>query len=84
MRWAPLAAIGPVCDLIENAFSLAMLTDPWGFPEWWALAHVLASWAKIAGAVGMAVTGTTLTVIALLIAHRRRKALDAGSAVPPP
>lgn len=32
VRWAPLAAIGPVCDLIENAFSLAMLTDPWGFP----------------------------------------------------
>ncbi|MHA1885906.1 MAG: hypothetical protein ACW96S_12685, partial [Promethearchaeota archaeon] len=27
------------CDAIENGFILAMLTDPVGFPDYWAIFH---------------------------------------------
>lgn len=83
VRWAPLAAIGPAFDIVENAFSLAMLTDPFGFPDWWAAAHVVASWSKIAGSVASALVGPTLTAIALVSARRTRKTTDASQAVPP-
>jgi hypothetical protein len=81
-RWAPLAAIGPAFDVIENAFSLAMLTDPFGFPAWWSVAHVIASWLKIACSVVAAVVGSTLTIIALVSVRRSRKATDARQALP--
>lgn len=84
VRWAPLAAVGPGFDLVENAFSLAMLTDPFGFPDWWALAHVVASWLKIIGAVAAASTGVTLTVIALVSGRRSRKTTDAPQDLPSP
>ncbi len=81
-RWAPVWAIGPAFDLVENAFSLAMLTDPFGFPAWWSVAHVAASWLKIAGSVVAGVVGPTLTVIALVLG-RGRRAKDAGQALSP-
>lgn len=84
VRWAPAAAVGPAFDVVENAFSLAMLTDPFGFPGWWAAAHAAASWAKLAGSAAAAVAGPTLTVTALVGAHRMRKAMDAPQALPPP
>lgn len=82
-RWAPIWAIGPVFDLLENGFSLAMLTDPFGFPDWWAVAHVAASWSKIVGSVAAAIVGPTLAVIALVTARRARKATDAQQALSP-
>lgn len=82
-RWAPLAAIGPAFDVVENVFSLAMLTDPFGFPDWWSTAHVVAAWLKIAGVVAAATVGPTLSVIALVSARRTRKAADARQALPP-
>lgn len=82
-RWAPVWAVGPAFDLVENAFSLAMLTDPDGFPDWWAIAHVVASWLKLLGSVAAAVVGPTLTVIALARARRGQRASDARPAVPP-
>lgn len=80
-RLAPFAAVGPAFDVVENGFSLAMLTDPSGFPDWWASAHVAASWCKLAGSALAAVAGSTLTVIALV--GRTRKAADGGQALPP-
>ncbi len=84
VRWAPLAVTGPAFDLIENAFSLAMLTDPYGFPAWWAGAHVAASWVKIVGCVLSALVGPTLTVVALRRGRRAREAANDGQALPPP
>ncbi|MBE1878335.1 hypothetical protein [Myceligenerans pegani] len=84
VRLAPFAAVGPAFDVVENGFSLAMLTDPTGFPDWWATAHVVASWCKLAGSVLAAVAGSTLTVVALAgRAGRVRKAADGGQALPP-
>lgn len=31
--------IAACCDGIENLFILLMLTDPLGFPNWWAITH---------------------------------------------
>uniref|UniRef100_UPI003B3AE900 hypothetical protein n=1 Tax=Pseudactinotalea sp. TaxID=1926260 RepID=UPI003B3AE900 len=69
-RWAPLIALGPVFDLVENAFSLAMLTDPAGFPDWWALAHGAAARAKFALSGIGAVVGIALTTIIVWPARR--------------
>lgn len=72
-RYAPLAAIGPALDLVENAFSLAMLTDPFTFPDWWASAHGAASVAKLAGSIAAATVGPTLTLIAVARPQRSRQ-----------
>lgn len=82
-RWAPVWLVGPAFDIVENAFSLAMLTDPFGFPDWWAVAHVAASWVKIAGSVASAVVGPTLTVVALARRRRGRRASDGREALSP-
>jgi len=34
-----LGILAACCDAIENAFILAMLTDPSGFPDLWAITH---------------------------------------------
>ncbi|MFD1718752.1 hypothetical protein [Georgenia deserti] len=81
-RLAPLGIVGPAFDLVENAFSLAMLTDPFGFPDWWAAAHVWASWAKIAGSVAAGVVGPTLTVVALVRGRTEQRTADDGALSP--
>lgn len=73
-RLAPLAALGPACDLLENAFSLGMLTDPDGFPGWWPAAQTVLHWTKLSLAVASALVGVGLAVIALF---RRRTAAEA-------
>lgn len=84
-RWAPLFAIGPAFDLVENAFSIAMITDPAGFPDWWALAHGAAARVKFTGAVVGGVVGLTLTAIVLLSPRRHSgdPTSDGGSDVEP-
>lgn len=82
VRWAPLAAAGPAFDVVENIFSLAMLTDPFGFPAWWSFAHAAASWAKIVTAIAAPAIGLTLTGMALVIARGRRRAENAGKGLP--
>ncbi|GAB3756462.1 hypothetical protein GCM10028864_38670 [Microlunatus parietis] len=71
-RWAPLFALGPTFDLIENAFSLAMLTDPAGFPNWWAMAHGTASRLKFGFSALSAVIGLTLTAVVVWSARGGR------------
>ncbi len=34
-----MGVLAAICDGIENAFILAMLTDPSGFPDIWAIIH---------------------------------------------
>lgn len=34
-----IAIIAPICDAIENIFILLMLSDPLGFPDFWAISH---------------------------------------------
>ncbi len=36
---AVMGVLAAICDGIENAFILAMLTDPSGFPDIWAIIH---------------------------------------------
>jgi hypothetical protein len=36
---AVLGVIAACCDAIENIFILLMLTDPMGFPNYWAITH---------------------------------------------
>lgn len=36
---AIIGILAACCDAIENAFILAMLTDPSGFPDGWAITH---------------------------------------------
>lgn len=80
-RWAPLAALGPAFDLVENAVSLAMLTEPAGFPAAWAVLHATVSWLKVGCSIASAVVGPTLAVVALA-RGRARKANDARQAIP--
>lgn len=54
-RIAPYTALAPALDLVENVVSLAMLSDPTGFPDTLAHLHAAASWAKLA-AIGTVAT----------------------------
>jgi hypothetical protein len=57
-KWGFFFAIGGICaallDAIENVFILATLTNPFGFPDWWAVAHscfALPKWILLIGAL---------------------------------
>ncbi|QIK73654.1 hypothetical protein G7070_17025 [Propioniciclava coleopterorum] len=81
VRWAALWALPSLCDVVENAFSLAMLTQPGDFPAWWAGAHGLAARAKLA-ATGLAVlSGLILTTIVAVRPRRRAAHADESTDV---
>lgn len=64
-----VAIIGPlsaILDAVENGFILATLSDPAGFPAWWAIAHssfALAKWLVLFGAIGWAVIASLARVV---------------------
>jgi len=70
-----LAIAGPITacfDATENAFILLTLTDPLGFPDWWALAHssaALVKWILLL----IAIIGELLAVSYYLLVIRRKK-----------
>lgn len=72
--WAPAFALSAPVDLVENAFSLAMLTDPLDFPDWWAGAHAALSVVKYAFAIASPVVGFSLAGVALFLRAQARKA----------
>lgn len=55
-----VALVGPIAaclDACENAFILLTLSDPLGFPDWWAVAHssfALVKWILLLFAIGWA------------------------------
>lgn len=66
---AVVAPLVPVLDAVENAFSLVMLADPWGFPAWLAVAHAGVSWAKT---LGIPVVAVGLPCYAIVMGVRGR------------
>lgn len=75
-RWTPLCALGPAFDVVENLFSLAMLTDPWAFPDVLAASHTVASYIKFSLIAITSVGGLTVTIVA---AVRGPGASEAGA-----
>jgi hypothetical protein len=65
-RAAPWTALAPGLDLLENALSLVMLSNPHGFPDALAPAHAAVSWAKLAAVVAVPATLGVLTVGTLI------------------
>ncbi len=69
------AVLGPVaacCDAIENVFILLTLTDPTGFPAWWAIAHsafAAVKWTILIVAIGWAAVAT---LYYLLVVKRKQ------------
>ncbi len=69
------AVLGPVaagCDGVENLFILLSLTNPTGFPAWWAIAHstfAAIKWMILFVAVGWAIVAT----LYYLLVVRRKK-----------
>jgi hypothetical protein len=61
-RLAPWTAVAPGLDVIENAFSFAMLARPLDVPAALAIGHAVVSWLKLAGmvSVGVGVLGYSL------------------------
>jgi len=63
-----VAIMGPIAaclDAIENAFILAMLTDPLGFPDIWAITHscfALVKYIFLLSCIGWAVSATITKV----------------------
>lgn len=81
VAWAPLFAVGPMFDLVENALSFAMLTDPDGFSDGVAAAHAVAARLKFGLAVLGATAGLTCTAIVALAprpAHSNENEPDAS------
>ncbi len=66
-RLAPWTAVAPALDLMENAFSLAMLADPAGFPDALAPVHATASWLKLAAIISVAVAVPAYTLWAATV-----------------
>jgi len=69
------AIAGPIAtcfDATENAFILLTLTDPSGFPDWWALAHSSAASVKWILLL-IAIIGILLAVSYYLLVIRRKK-----------
>ncbi len=66
-RMAPLMALAPACDVVENSVSLVMLSDPFGFPEVLAPLHAGFSVAKLTFA---AASATLAPVYAIVLAAR--------------
>lgn len=69
------AIAGPIAacfDATENAFILLTLTDPSGFPDWWALAHssaALIKWILLL----IAIIGLLCAVSYYFLVGRRKK-----------
>ncbi|TFG23083.1 MAG: hypothetical protein EU529_08570 [Promethearchaeota archaeon] len=64
-----LGIFAACCDAIENAFILAMLTDPSGFPDIWAITHscfALVKYILLFTCIGWAI----VAAITLLIKKR--------------
>ncbi len=64
--------IAACCDAIENIFILAMLTDPSGFPDYWAITHsvfALIKWILLV----IVIIWILLFAILSLIKRIRRK-----------
>ncbi len=62
-RMAPLMALAPACDIIENSISLVMLSDPFGFPGGLAPLHGGFSVAKVTFAVASAILAPAYAVL---------------------
>ncbi|MCK4239639.1 MAG: hypothetical protein KAX33_10980 [Candidatus Lokiarchaeota archaeon] len=63
---AILGIIAASLDAIENGFILAMLTDPLGFPDIWAVSHSLVSlmkWILLFFTIGWAISASLTCVI---------------------
>ncbi len=63
---AILGIIAACCDGIENAFILAMLTDPSGFPDIWALTHscfALVKWTILFLSISWAIIAALIRVM---------------------
>ncbi|MEX2718995.1 MAG: hypothetical protein Q6370_022090 [Candidatus Sigynarchaeota archaeon] len=69
------AVLGPVaacCDAVENAFILLTLSDPTGFPAWWAIAHstfAAVKWILLLVAIGWVLLAT---LYYLLVVKRKK------------
>ncbi|WP_232668726.1 hypothetical protein [Pseudonocardia sp. TRM90224] len=63
-RMAPLMALAPACDVVENSVSLMMLSDPFGFPEVLAPLHAGFSVAKLTLAAASATLAPAYAVVA--------------------
>ncbi len=69
------AVLGPAaagCDAVENLFILLTLTDPAGFPAWWAIAHsafAAIKWVILVVAIGWAAIAT---MYYLLVVRRKK------------
>jgi len=58
--------IAASCDAIENGFILAMLTDPFGFPDIWAVTHsvfALIKYILLISCIGWAIVASVLRII---------------------
>ncbi|MHA1143571.1 MAG: hypothetical protein ACTSRW_02470 [Candidatus Helarchaeota archaeon] len=58
--------IAPSLDAIENAFILLTLTNPLGFPDWWAVAHscfALPKWLFIMVALLWAIIAAIILLV---------------------
>lgn len=67
---AVMGVLGAICDGIENVFILAMLTDPSGFPDIWAIIHscfALVKYILLFSCIGWALT----TCIVLLVKKKK-------------
>lgn len=76
-RSAPVVSLfGPVAaglDAVENGFILATLSDPAGFPGWWAVAHsafAAVKWGFLCAALGWAAVAV-IALVALKIKARK-------------
>lgn len=72
-RWAPVFALPAVLDLAENCFSLAMLTDPFAFPDWWTQAHAALATAKHVTAIASPAVGFSIVGLAFVLRARAAK-----------
>jgi hypothetical protein len=78
MRWAPWTPLVAAFDVVENAGSLAMLADPWGFPDWLAYVHAGASVFKLAATVVVAVGIPAYALIAAVRGGRQEPSVPTG------
>ncbi len=66
---AVLGALYFCCDAIENAFILAMLSDPYGFPDILAVVHSIIAVVKFCSNISSSI----LAILAILILLIKKK-----------
>ncbi len=78
-RWRKLGIIGALlgllyfcCDAIENILIFAMLTNPLGFPDIWAVVH---SWIALVKFIFNFSSSAWLTIACFKLAFRRKSKL---------